>query len=564
MMGHAPRSLTILLALLVAACGKIAQGKEEQVAQSETFELGTQGHFGQNWQPRWMQLTHQASVRHLRDGISWESAERRRGFVELSPQKVSVLQSFCETGGQLLLTSVPQNPLYDGGNVVTSAEGHAAFLTYLEALAAAFPDCIAGFEIGNEINAAGALPTNDGEEGAAAYVNVLKAIYAPLKASNPDIAVLGGSTNVIGTGFLIELFDQGMLDVVDGIAVHPYRNHAENLDWELQNLIEEITKRGETTPIWATEFGDEFGSPELAAPALLKLTTIMAASGIERAYWYAMVDQAWFKNMGLFDKDENPKPAAQAFDLVQRELLSLGRPEKIATDPLLFLYQFGQDRWVVWGALRPLQLAAGTKVLNSVGEAVSPPREVTMEPLILIGPQPEFLDSSVAADSLLQFGGPHWEYSIIKPSGDTAELEPMNGTFATRLANRWFRPAFVSDIAAAATVNDQGTVPVSITYTADRAFSGTMQICVYPRTTKPIGLTAAHAGQEILNQQVSKPEDIRLAAIELAAPDKISLVFSPLDSQSDGHRFTYRIRLFNDGAIIAECGGEAAGWGREA
>ena len=320
------------VAALLAACNQDASGASAvstaDLVHSGPFVLGVQTHLGQNWPAAAVPLASGIGAPLLRDGLSWQEAEQSPGRIVFPPQKLGALRIACQAAQRLILTANPRNPLYDGGLTVSSSEGTAAFVAYLKALVGAFPaGCVAAVEIGNEINGGRGLPVASGSDPAEVYVGLMKAAYPALKQAAPDLAVLGGSTNAVGTGFLDKLFAKGLLDVVDGVAVHPYRDHAENLDWELRHLSAAMAAHGKRVPIWATEFGDYFETPEQAAPALVKLTALLSASGVERASWYALLQQKWFRNMGLYGDGGTPLPAGRAFAFVQRELVRQGRAD---------------------------------------------------------------------------------------------------------------------------------------------------------------------------------------------------------------------------------------------
>jgi hypothetical protein len=112
----------------------------------------------------------------------------------------------CQAGRRLILTQIPVNPLYDNGLWVSSEQGRAAFAAYLGALKDKFGSCLAAIELGNEINGNRAMVFAGGIDSVAAYVRIAAAARARLGGSP---ALLGGSTNMIGTGFLRPLFAAG-------------------------------------------------------------------------------------------------------------------------------------------------------------------------------------------------------------------------------------------------------------------------------------------------------------------------------------------------------------------
>ncbi|MBX9883487.1 MAG: hypothetical protein K2X68_00790, partial [Novosphingobium sp.] len=341
--------------------------------------LGVQTHFSQGWTPSTLAQAQQVGAPMLRDSLPWAETEKVRGSYCLNTPAVQTLAAACAGGQRLLLTAVPSNPLYDGGGWVSSAAGNAAFAAYLAALADRFGPCLAAIEVGNELNGSGTLVYPAGVDRAAAYVATLKAVRARLGGRT---AILGGSTNMIGTGFLRTLFAAGMLATVDGIAVHPYRLRAEGLDIELAQLNAAMDAAGKRVPVWASEFSVDSRNQPMAAGELVKQATMLAAHGAAQASWYALIDQRWFPNMGLYAGNA-PKAQAGAFRLMQ-QLLARGRPQRLDLgDPLLFAYRFGADTTVVWGAPRALTVQGG-QVRDATG-APATSFSVSERPLVITG-----------------------------------------------------------------------------------------------------------------------------------------------------------------------------------
>jgi hypothetical protein len=287
----------------------------------------------------------------------------------------------CQAGRRLILTQIPVNPLYDNGLWVSSEQGRAAFAAYLGALKDKFGSCLAAIELGNEINGNRAMVFAGGIDSVAAYVRIAAAARARLGGSP---ALLGGSTNMIGTGFLRPLFAAGLLAQVDGIAVHPYRNRAEGLDAEMTQLWAAMDASGRRVPVWATEFGLATADQGTAAGELVKQATMLAASGVGQASWYALIDQTGFPTMGLF-AGTAIKDQGRAFRFLQASVLPKGAPIRLDLgDPLLFAYRFGSDTTVIWGSPRGLVLGNGTRAYGPTGAALATPA-IGDQPIVLVG-----------------------------------------------------------------------------------------------------------------------------------------------------------------------------------
>lgn len=554
------------LAALLAACNQGASGATAattaDLVHSGPFVLGVQTHVGQNWPAAAIPLASSIGASLLRDGLSWPEAEKSPGRIVFPPQKLEALRQGCRAGRQLILTAQPRNPLYDGGLTANSLEGVAAFVAYLKALVAALPvGCVAALEIGNEINSARGLPVPDGGDPIEAYVGLMRTAYPELKRAAPAVAVLGGSTNAIGTGFLDKLFAKGLLDAVDGIAVHPYRGHAENLDWELRHLSAAMAARGRRVPIWATEFGDYFETPEQAAPALVKLTALLSASGVERATWYALLQQKWFRNMGLYGEGSTLLPAGRAYAFAQRELIRQGRAERIAGDGLTYLFRFGRDRWVAWGAPRELIRDGKSQYFDAQGQGLSGPLSLGANPIVVIGAQPRFGPSAVVADSMFGFGSAPWSYFGRTAGGRLVPLAPLDGQFATSLGDRTLRPLTVSDVSGAAAGTAASPTSVVIRYTVPSNQTLRVQVCLTANTKGDgVSLAVTAAGKPVASRLVTGAATVLSDPIAVGAGDPIDLAIGPAGSSGRGNIFRYRIRLIQGETRGPDCAFPVGGW----
>ena len=555
--------LVFPLAAMLGACSDGAKGAgSAELVNSGAFTLGVQTHFGQNWPEAALPLAAKLPTPFLRDGLSWNEAETQPGRIVFPEGKLAILRSACQAGVHLILTATPRHQLYDGNMIVSSPEGVAAFLAYLKAMIAALPQgCVDAVEIGNEINGAKALPVDAGNDPLQVYVDLLRAVYGPLKAAAPGVAVLGGSTNAVGTGFLDKLFAKGMLDHIDGVAVHPYRGHAENLDWELRHLSAVMAARGKRVPIWATEFGDYFPTPEEAAPAQVKLVTLMSAAGVERAAWYALLNQKWFNNMGLFEPGGSPLPASRAFSLIQRELIPHGRAVRVPSDEVTFLFRFGTDRWVIWGAPRELTPVPGSQYFDAEGRPLAGPVTIGSSPVIVIGAQPAPGPSPLIADSVFQFDRAPWSYYGRTPAGRLVPLTPLDGQFATTLGASTLRPLYLSDVAGAAIGTATSPTSALLRYTAPAAANVRVQVCL-TANTKGDGLRVAVAAgtRAVADQLVTDFAAILTEPVTVAPGEQIDLAVSPGGASGQNNTFRYRVRLWSAEATAAPCAFPVGGW----
>ncbi|OYU33846.1 hypothetical protein [Novosphingobium sp. PASSN1] len=554
--------IAVLLGLL-AACGPVRLQRTAEVtspigtaqaagAQARTaadtaplppMVLGVQTHFSQGWPASTLALAQQVSAPMLRDSLPWAEAEKARGSYDLGTPAAQALSAACASGQRLLLTAVPVNPLYDGGQWVSSAAGNAAFAAYLAALADRFGPCLAGIEVGNEINGPGTLLYPAGTNRAAAYVATLKAVRGRLGGRT---AILGGSTNTIGTGFLKTLFAAGMLGEVDGIAVHPYRSRAEGLDVELGALNAAMDAAGRRVPIWASELSLDTRDQTMAADELTKQATMLAAGGAAQASWYALIDQRWYPNMGLF-AGTTPKAQMRAFRLMQ-QVLAQGRPQRLDLgDPLLFAYRFGTDTTVVWGAPRTITVEGGD-VRDATGAPV-PIASVSERPLVITGTTAiRFGSSTWIADTLMGWGTPQWRYAVRLKADATYRLPLFDDQFTSYFGDRWYRPLRINTTSAAP--GGTGAAPLRAVWRHVAPVAETLDVggCFAKGAAGDgVNLTVTAGGKVLWRGVLTGQLQLPPLSADLAAGEALELVAGP-NQTAGGDSFNLRLVLFQRGA----------------
>ena len=512
-------------------------------AQMPPMVLGVQTHFSQGWSAAALAQAQQVAAPMLRDSLPWADGEKARGSYNLNSAAAQTLVAACTAGQRLLLTVVPANPLYDGGQWVSSPGGNAAFGAYLAALTDRFGACLAGIEVGNELNGTGTLVYPAGTDKAAAYVRTLKAVRARIGGRT---AILGGSTNMIASGFLKSLFFSGLLNAVDGVAVHPYRTRAEGLDVELAGLNAAMDAAGRRVPIWASEFSVDTTDQPLAAGELIKQATMLAASGAAQASWYALLDQRWFPNMGLY-AGAAPKAQARAYQRMQ-QLLALGRPQRLDLgDPLLFAYRFGADTTVVWGAPRTVAVEGG-EVRDARGEPAAL-LAVSEKPLVITGTNAiRFGPSTWIADTLMGWGSSQWKY-YARPKGDTSyRLQLFDDQFTSYFGDRWYRPLRINTTSAAPAGTGAGPIRAVWRHVATLAEAIDIGGCF---AKGPVGdgvdLTVMAGSRVLWRGVVTTRTQLPPLSADLAPGEWIDIIAGP-NQTAGGDSFNYRVVLFQRGA----------------
>ena len=539
---------------ILAMCGL---GLSPSVSPASAMTLGVATHFAQGWPIGLLRNAQDLGTRAIRDDISWQQGEPSLGHYDPAHLVPAYLRDACRKGFDVLLVIDPRRPDYEGGKMVASADGQAAFARYAAALLDRVPArCVSGLEVGNEINSNADMMGADEAKTIEAYARLLHVLRDAIHAKHPDVAIVGGSTNMIGTGFLTKLMDAGAFDAMDAVAVHPYRSIPENVDLELARLTETMRRHGVLRPIWVTEFGDYFPRAELAPPHLIKMAMLLAAAGVDRAYWYALQDEPWFANMGLYDKAGARKPSADAFALTQRDLLRGGAPKRVDQgDRRSFVFQLASGGYVLWGDSRPIRFDRFISATDSRGAAVERPDMLTEDPVVLpAGTAFSLGQSAIVADSLLDYGDAAWSYGAQKP-GDRPIALAMRDS---RWTSSYFDPALdpLTIGASSLTPAGEGNAPTAavVRYTAPYAQNLLVSACF----AKKVGGdgVAVHVSVDdkpVFDTVVTERSTIDRLAVALPARGRLAFAFSAAGRWGN-EDVSYRIRLTTpSGAVAPAC-----------
>jgi len=444
------------------------------------MSLGVSTHFDQGWQTALLGKVADAHAPSIRDSISWSKGEPVAGHYDLTDSRINFAKQACADGRTVMLVIDPRNPVYDGGDTAYTPASQAAFGQYLRAIVDKLGSrCVIGFEIGNEINADAGMKLPSGMNRVKTYVSLLRAVYAAVKPQYPTVAIVGGSTNVIGTGFIEQLAAAGALSVMDAVAIHPYRDYPETVDVELERLRAAMARHGSAKPIWATEIGNYFKEPELAPAVLIKMTMLLAAGGIQKSYWYDLVDEPAFANMGLYELKGAAKPALDAFRLAQDALLKGGDPVRVDPgDRRTFIFKLASGGFVMWGDPRPVTITGVKAAYDSRGHVIALPTMLSAEPVVLpAGAHYALGESDILADSLFEFGRRPWSYLAQSGAAAPSPLSMKDWQWTSFYGADGLNPLQVNDSWLSAAGSAQNPVEAIVRYTAETSQPVVLSAC---------------------------------------------------------------------------------------
>lgn len=492
------------------------------------MQLGVQTHFSQGWNTSWLAKVQALGVDTIRDSQPWTTVEKTPGVFTYTPTLVNYMDKAEALGIDALLTFASANTLYDSGLTPYTETGRKAYAAYIVNVLQKYGVQVEKIEIWNEFNA-GSFKGPAASEPDGAYTALLKTVYETVKPLFPDVQILGGSTNVIGTGALEGIFKLGALNYMDGVVVHPYRNVAEHVDAELVNLNAVMEKYGDVKPIYATEFGNQFTDPKDVPDFMVKMVTLMSSVHVKEAYWYALLDQSFYKNMGLYTSTGEAKPAAAAFSFIEKSLLPLGDAIQVATgDADTLVYRFGSDTYVMWGSDRAVSFAAGGTFYNAKGEVIEAPTSLSMAPVVFKGSSFILGDDKVVADSLLGFGEGQFQYFAQTKNGTLTPLTNVDWDWTSYLGSQYTKPLRVNADSIAPAGDGANPIRVVERYVSDRDQKLSIDA---DWTTSGSGdgvdIHILVNGVEIFSRIVNGTLELNNFIVSVAKGDKVDFVVGP-------------------------------------
>ena len=350
------------LMLLLISAGAVAP----RASAAQQYGVGV--HIGQNQNQ--VETALSDGPFSLRTDALWQWVETTQGNLSYPDNLKSWLDPIINTivplGAQPLIVLDYGNKFYDGGGEPSSAAGIAAYARYAGFMAAHYKGTVSQFEIWNEWNLAQS-DTNATAGTAGAYVAMLKAAYAAIKAANPAATVVaGGGVTNLDSNWVMHFIAAGGLAYADAFSVHPYvhsraRKPAppalssrllpiaaaqaqsvapvggtpeDAIAWvdQVHTMLDNAA--GRSVPIFITEIGwatnmGQYGFSEETQAAYLQRFLLLAhaRSYIGGVWWYDLIDDGpdntnYFQRFGLLRQSGAQKGAFTALLQIKSLLLA--------------------------------------------------------------------------------------------------------------------------------------------------------------------------------------------------------------------------------------------------
>ncbi len=323
------RSLMGLVGVAALALGSGVRG-EDPAGLILTRGLVPEG-FGVNIhftdpQPGEMERFAEAGFGLARMDFAWGRVERERGQYDFSAYD-RLTAHLKQAGVRPLYILDYGNRLYDEGQAPRTEEGREAFARFAAAASSHFRGQGVLWEIWNEPNLDGFWkPKSNAADYGLLAVKTAKAI----RGADPQAVILAPGTSGFPWSFFEAVFEAGLLDLVDGVSVHPYRGTAPETavaDYaRLRAMIGRyVGPEREALPIVSSEWGYTTAEPyghlmvpeDQQARYLAREWLSNLAAGVNVSIFYDWKDdgpnpQEREHRFGTVRQDLTPKPAFEA------------------------------------------------------------------------------------------------------------------------------------------------------------------------------------------------------------------------------------------------------------
>lgn len=202
----------------------------------------------------------------VRLDVAWASFQPNSGtsFDETAARRIEGHIDIARAAGLKVLLEVYWPPQWANGSTDRAVvpKDPADVGRFMSWLATRYRGKVSAYEVWNEQNNTRFLRPST----PAAYVPVLKAAYAAVKAVDPTVPVVVGGVEYVDTAWLTGFYAAGGKGHYDVMACHPYPGLSDSAPdgvkaWDKWNplYVDEWVKvmaaHGDTSPIWFTELG---------------------------------------------------------------------------------------------------------------------------------------------------------------------------------------------------------------------------------------------------------------------------------------------------------------------
>jgi hypothetical protein len=358
------------------------------VSQIEDSPFGVNTHFtwtSKGWSSSLTELIARAGIKQVREGSEWGSVEKQKGVytVPTSPVAAEYMDGLRNQSLDQLWVAAFTNPFYDENSTPYTDEGREGFANHAKAVLDAYNGAdpsapgynhfLKQVEVYNEFNIGfGDRGTGPADSKPEYYFPLLKKTYETVKAAHPDTIITGMSTAGVPLSWLESVMQLGGLNYMDTLSIHPYV-YPKDPEMMVKSFkdVNDLVRRyngGKSMPIWLSEIGWPTHntlsgvSEKKAADNLVRGYVLSLANGVEKIYWYDLMNDGTNKslnedNFGLIRNKADqlgaytPKPVYTAYAVMIRQLSEAVFDADLSETGSYYQYLFKQgsaDIRVAW------------------------------------------------------------------------------------------------------------------------------------------------------------------------------------------------------------------------
>lgn len=343
----------------------------------EPFVVGVCAHELHKGDPsgRAYAMMRDAGITSVRTDAHWAYVERQPNQLKIEPSWQRYLKETARHGLSTQFILGYGNQHHGDGEKPRSEPVRAAYNRYVDFVTENLKGQVAYYEIWNEWD------VEDPRDPAFTqdYARLIADAAGIIRQRDPAATVLAGAVTSQGieSGFALRLLENGLMQSVDGLSLHPYvhcrgwrRNTPEAwIDW-MAEVDKELTRAaGRPVPLYLTEMAwpshqGACGIDENLQAAYLARAFFLARTlpNIKGMWWYDFRNDGTDKterehNFGLVRQDFTPKPAypvLAAISEIVGQYAYLGRLENTANDVVMLRFARGEDELLVaWSTGKP-------------------------------------------------------------------------------------------------------------------------------------------------------------------------------------------------------------------
>lgn len=375
-----------------------------------------------------LDLLQAAGFRFIRMDFHWVAVEKEKGLYHFEPYD-QLTEALAKRGIRALYILDYSNSLYETDQSVRTEEGRQAFARFAAAAAKRYRGRGILWELWNEPNISFWKP----QPSVGDYMALAHAVFPAIREADPQALRVAPATSGVPLDFLEACFREGLLQLVDAVTVHPYRQQPPETVvgdiLRLRALIAHHCPDRPDLPILSGEWGYSAvwgGFDEQRQGQYLPRQFLTNLSlGIPVSIWYDWHDDGPDPkepehHFGTVTLDYKPKPAYLAMQRLVQALEGMRFVKRLRSAPEDFVLLFSDDK----------QRAVAAWTTGEPHEAEPIPGQK-----VRLSADPQYLPVSLEPGPLLAEGA--WTVAVrsVGLRGGAAEGQPLAPAFEVRVQN---------------------------------------------------------------------------------------------------------------------------------